>query len=30
MLLDQAFADSWTVRVFEAVGGVTTVRLVPK
>ena len=27
-LLNQALADAWTVSVFEAVGGVTTVRLV--
>lgn len=29
MLLESAFADRWTVSVWETVGGVTTVRLVP-
>ena len=30
MLLEPALADQWTVSVFDAVGGVTTVRLVLK
>ena len=29
MLLESAFADAWTVSVWETVGGVTTVPLVP-